>query len=114
MRRIPSQIKEEIKELFSKSTTKNCENNWEKTVDFLFLVELTMSKLKNQKAITVREEREVREKIKSLSYWACINAPRAKNNKKIKKEIELLFLNSFLDDVGLGKQVRCIDGEDTA
>jgi len=84
----------------------------ELTYKFLML-EIWLNRMLKQEKITKKQEKEIRLKFKPLRYKVYLDSPKFKNNKKLKKEAEILCLNDFLRSVGLGKSIRYTNSQDS-
>ncbi|MFH1840272.1 MAG: hypothetical protein ABH849_03925 [Nanoarchaeota archaeon] len=85
-----------------------------KELVFKFLeIEIMLNRKLKAKEITKQQEKEIRLKLKPLRYLVHLNSPKFKNNEKLKKEIEILCINDFIGCIGLGKDIRYINCQDS-
>ncbi len=74
--------------------------------DNLYFQELLYSALVKRKVLTKKEQKIALLKMNEFTYFILQNEERIKNNEKLKKHVEVLFLNEYLSFVGLGKIIR--------
>jgi hypothetical protein len=98
---IPEKIKSEIREIFYINHLPK--NEWEHIVDYLFLIEITLRRMKAHKLLSKNLEKKLRLQMKQLTYYSCINNPR---NKYEKNGIKTLCLNDYLNAMGFNKYIN--------
>lgn len=111
---IPTAVKKEIIELLSNPNQKCPESEWQLSVDLLFSIEIILRRLKAHNIIDNKQDKEIRLKLKNLTYCSCLNAPHLKDNYKIKKLTKILCLNDFIHSIGFSKDISIVDCIDSA
>jgi len=76
-------------------------------------LEIWLNRMLKEGNITKKQEREIRLKFKPLRYVVYLSSPEFQNNKKLKKEANLLCLNDLGRFIGFGKSIRYINCEDS-
>jgi len=83
-------------------------------IDRFFWLEIKLNRLRKEKRITKKQEKEIRLILKPLRYKTYLSSPHLKENIKLKKEAELFCLNDYLFCKGLSKFIHFFNCENSA